>query len=88
MWRYLKELLEAPPNHFIHDEGSTPERLRPYATSQADPIFGHCMERLWNPLFRCLDKGVPCCFDGSPSCAPGDCQCLDEPAGGNASASG
>jgi hypothetical protein len=78
MWRYIKELLEAPPGHFIHHEGETPERPHVYDSTRVDPVFGHMMERLWNPLFGCLDTLAPMrCCGPRETCNDGDCQCLD-----------
>lgn len=80
LWKYLKELLEAPLGHFLHKEGTTPERPHVYDSTLSDPIFGHMMERLWNPLFRCLERPTSCCSSDAPDvpCRPGDCQCLDD----------
>jgi hypothetical protein len=63
LWRYLRELLEAPPAHFIHREGQREGGPRVYDSTAADFIFGHMLERLWNPLFVCLDPPAPmrCC---------------------------
>jgi len=45
LWKYLRELLEAPLDHFIHKEGTTAEKPVIYESTRSDPIFGHMMVR-------------------------------------------
>ena len=44
-----------------------------------DEWFAHVMERIWNPLFGCVEMTAKeCCAVGSSEvCTTGSCQCTD-----------
>jgi hypothetical protein len=78
---YLKQVLEAGPSHFIHDD----PRQDSFKDDESNPYFGHTIERSYMVLWGCEDVGIAerC---GSwrglrerrkPMDADDHCQCLD-----------
>jgi len=71
---YMKEMLEAPLGHFIHQQGYNTE------SKPSSPAVGHIVERMWSVAFNCHTRDV---FDRQ-DCTSIDCigpQCLDDDEG-------
>ena len=53
LWKYIGELLQAPLGHFIHSEGTTPERPKVYDSTLSDvralPPLRGCAALLTHP---------------------------------------
>ena len=64
--RYMLELFHAPPDHWIH-LSSSGDVIKSYdgnhsevlELSNARPILGHVMERLFTPMFGCFHTQGP-----------------------------
>ena len=64
--RYLLELFHAPPDHWIH-LSSSGDVIKSYdgnhsevlETSNAMPVMGHIMERMWAPMMGCHELQPP-----------------------------
>jgi hypothetical protein len=74
-YKYILEVLEAPADHFTHEDvkyyppastTSTPER----------PLIAYTLERSWNMIFKCF-RVERCCEENVTVCEPDFCQCLD-----------
>ena len=52
---YLKELIEAPEDHFIHTPEHYDSELGILTSTRSNPYFGHVLERLWSVVFNCSD---------------------------------
>ena len=53
---YLKELIEAPEDHFIHNPDLYDDKLGIDISTRSNPYFGHVLERLWSVVFNCSDS--------------------------------
>lgn len=81
-YEYLKKVLEADENHFIH----TDPKQDFFEDDATNPYFGHTLERSWMVLFGCSEaRLVEKCgsWPGlrvarKPLGANDDCQCLDD----------
>ncbi|KAJ3298190.1 hypothetical protein HDU79_000078 [Rhizoclosmatium sp. JEL0117] len=61
LYVYLKRLLEAPEDDFIHKD----QQFRGWESSPDDPVFGHTIERAWSVLFDCWNaKRIALCSNG------------------------
>ncbi|GAA6026611.1 hypothetical protein JCM8202_000096, partial [Rhodotorula sphaerocarpa] len=73
-YRKLLDLLEAPPGHWVYEEGADFEWHGQMTTS--NPFLGHAVERSWPLIFGCNDLDlVRRCKDNTYDSDV--CQCLD-----------
>ncbi|GAA5987778.1 hypothetical protein JCM10908_007211 [Rhodotorula pacifica] len=71
-YAYVSELLEAPADHWIHDQWGPNDSGGP-----SNPAFGHAVERSWPFIFGCADaKLVETCPDEESD--PDKCHCFDD----------
>ncbi|MCJ1273759.1 hypothetical protein MMC21_001552 [Puttea exsequens] len=83
IYEYLRELVDAPPGHWIHQETEPHWFDGVKEEGPADPKFGHTLERLWHQLFGCgSEELVMDCEIGPDMQGPGGCSCRDEPVPG------
>lgn len=76
-YRQLSELMEAPAEHWIHNEGAA--FYYHTWTGPANPALGHALERSWPTIFGCVDPGIADrCDEGTYDKEV--CQCFDEAA--------
>ena len=79
-YEYLKELVDAPQDHWLHTEPEPKwfEKEKGKSTSD-NPKFGHTLERLWHVIFNCSDPAqmVDCDVKGMKAEGPGGCTCKD-----------
>ena len=82
IYEYLKELVDAPEDHWIHAEPKPQwfEKEKGKSTP-SNPKFGHTLERLWHILFNCTDPAdmIDCDLKGMKAEGPGGCTCKDFP---------
>ena len=80
IYEYLKELVDAPQDHWLHTEPEPKwfEKDKGKSTPD-DPKFGHTLERLWHVIFNCSDPAqmVDCDVKGMKAEGPGGCTCKD-----------
>ncbi|BGP36467.1 hypothetical protein JCM10449v2_000368 [Rhodotorula kratochvilovae] len=55
-YAHVKELLEAPAEHWTHTEGASFEWGGTMGPS--NPFLGHALERSWPAIFNCTDPGI------------------------------
>lgn len=74
-YRYILQVLEAPADHFTHQDV---KYYPPASTTStpAAPLIGHTLERSWNMIFKCF-TAERCCQENVTACEPDFCQCLD-----------
>lgn len=81
-YEYLKELVDAPEDHWRHAE---PEpkwfETEKGKSVPSNPKFGHTIERLWHVLFSCSDPAdmADCDLEGMKAKGTGGCTCKDFP---------
>ena len=79
-YEYLKELVDAPEDHWLHSEPEPKwfEKDKGKSTPD-DPKFGHTLERLWHVIFNCSNPAqmVDCDVKGMKAEGPGGCTCKD-----------
>ena len=76
-YAFLKELVDAPKGHWIHDE-KQPEWVDAVRgrSKPSDPKFGHTLERMWHTLWWCERwEDVVDCEEGDGG--EGGCSCRD-----------
>ena len=82
IYEYLKGLVNAPEDHWIHTEPK-PEWFEKKIgkSTPSNPKFGHTLERLWHTLFNCSDPSdmTDCDLSGMKAEGPGGCTCKDFP---------
>ena len=80
IYEYLKELIDAPQDHWLHAEPEPKwfEKDKGKSTPD-DPKFGHTLERLWHVIFNCSNPAqmVDCDVKGMKAEGPGGCTCKD-----------
>lgn len=82
VYEYLKELVDAPEDHWIHAE---PEpkwfEVEKGKSVPSNPKFGHTLERLWHVVFNCSDPAdmTDCDLKGMKAEGLGGCTCKDFP---------
>jgi len=82
VYEYLKELVDAPEDHWIHAEPKPEWFEKEKGKSTPDnPKFGHTLERLWHTLFNCSDPAdmIDCDLRSMQAEGPGGCTCKDFP---------
>lgn len=80
IYKYLKELADAPEDHWLHTEPEPEWFEKEKGKSTPDnPKFGHTLERLWHVIFNCSDPAqmVDCDVKGMKAEGPGGCTCKD-----------
>jgi hypothetical protein len=75
-YRYILEVLEAPADHFTHEDVKYYPPAAHMTSTPALPIIGHTLERSWNMIFKCFNASR-CCQGDATNCEPDFCQCLD-----------
>ena len=91
IYTYLRDLVDAPLDHWIHREREPAWFDRQKGASEpSNPKFGHTLERLWHTIFACDDpaKVVDCDVEGLKEEGKGGCSCLDDEERENGAESG
>jgi hypothetical protein len=76
LYRYLLEVLEAPADHFTHEDVKYYPPAAHLTSTPENPHLGYTLERSWNILFKCFNA-TRCCEENVTACEPDFCQCLD-----------
>lgn len=80
IYEYLKELVDAREDHWIHSEPEPSWFEKDKGKSMpSNPKFGHTLERLWHVIFNCSNPAqlVDCDVRGMKAEGPGGCTCKD-----------
>ena len=57
MYEYIGSLVDAPADHWIHQEQEPADIKKALGGSRPDnPLFGHTVERIWPMLFDCKNE--------------------------------
>lgn len=56
VWTYLRSLLTAPPEHWIHEDSRVPGMVVINEEKNNNPLMLHELERLWMFLFGCTPE--------------------------------
>ena len=79
-YEFLKNLVDAPQDHWIHSEPKPKwfEKEKGKSTP-SNPKFGHTLERLWHTIFDCSEPAdmTDCDLRGLKVEALGGCTCKD-----------